>query len=190
MADDPILPFESAEAWEAWLDQHHETVDGVWLQIAKKASGLPTVTHAEALQAALCFGWIDGQRKPLDDRYFLQRFTPRRARSAWSKVNREHVARLEAAGRMRAAGRRAVEAAKADGRWDAAYDPPSARAVPEDLAAALAASPKAAAFFETLSSQNRFAMCYRVQSAKRPETRRARIEKFVAMLERGEVIYP
>jgi uncharacterized protein YdeI (YjbR/CyaY-like superfamily) len=155
MPDEPTLPFESAEAWEAWLDEHHETVDGVWLQIAKKASGLPTVTHAEALQAALCFGWIDGQRKPLDDLYFLQRFTPRRRRSAWSQVNREHVARLEAAGRMRPAGRRAVEAAKADGRWDAAYDRFGSRTIPDDLAAALAANPAAAAFFETISRQNR-----------------------------------
>jgi uncharacterized protein YdeI (YjbR/CyaY-like superfamily) len=189
-SDEPVLPFESAAAWEAWLEAHHGSAPGVWIKMAKKASGVPSVTHPEALDGALCFGWIDGQRRGLDETWFLQRFTPRRPRSTWSKVNREKVARLEAEGRMRPAGRAAVDAAKADGRWDAAYDAASQATVPEDLAAALAASPQAAAAFEGLDAANRFAILHRVQTAKRDATRKARIERYVAMLERGERIHP
>ena len=158
--------------------------------MAKKATGIPTVTYAEALDVALCYGWIDGQRKRVDEQWFIQRFTPRRARSNWSKVNRDKVERLIADGKMQPAGLREIERAKEDGRWDAAYDSPSAATVPDDLQQALDANPAAAAFFATLNSQNRFAILYRVQDAKRPETRARRIETFVAMLAEGKSVYP
>lgn len=180
--DLPQLPFESAAAWEAWLDEHHGHSAGVWLQIAKKASGLPTVTYAEALDVALCFGWIDGLKMGLDDTWFLQRFTPRRGRSKWSQVNVEHIARLDAEGRMRAAGRAEVEAAKADGRWAAAYGGMASIQVPPDLQTALDANPDAAAFFSSISRTNRYSVLYRVQDAKRPETRARRIGELVQML--------
>lgn len=189
-AEDPVLPFASAEAWEAWLAAQGESADGVWIKMAKKATGIPTVTHVEAIDVALCYGWIDGQRRSLDAEWFLQRFTPRRARSTWSKVNREKVAQLIAAGRMQPAGLREIERAKADGRWDAAYDPPSRITVPEDLQAALDADEAAKAAFAGLDGQNRYAILHRVQQAKRPETRARRIETFVAMLARGEAPYP
>jgi uncharacterized protein YdeI (YjbR/CyaY-like superfamily) len=182
--------FASAEEWEAWLRDHHDTVPGVWIRFAKKGSGVPTVTYLEALHAALCFGWIDGQARSLDDAAYVQRFTPRRARSIWSKRNRDFATALIEAGRMQPAGLREVERAKADGRWDAAYDAPSTATVPADLQRALDASPAAAEFFATLNSQNRYAILHRVQTAKRPETRARRIEKFVAMLEAGETLYP
>jgi uncharacterized protein YdeI (YjbR/CyaY-like superfamily) len=182
--------FASAEEWEAWLRDHHATVPGIWIRFAKKGSGVPTVTYLEALHAALCFGWIDGQARSLDDAAYVQRFTPRRARSIWSKRNRDFATALIEAGRMQPAGLREVERAKADGRWDAAYDAPSTATVPEDLQRALDASPAAAEFFATLNSQNRYAILHRVQTAKRPETRARRIEKFVAMLEAGETLYP
>jgi uncharacterized protein YdeI (YjbR/CyaY-like superfamily) len=187
--DLPILPFGSAAAWEAWLDEHHAHAAGVWLQIAKKDSGIATVTYAQALDVALCVGWIDGQRRGFDERWFLQRFTPRKARSRWSKINTEHVARLIAEGRMRPAGLAQVEAARADGRWDAAYASQANATVPPDLQAALDANPAAAAFFATLRGANRYAILYRVQDARRPETRARRIERFVAMLARGETLH-
>jgi uncharacterized protein YdeI (YjbR/CyaY-like superfamily) len=182
--------FASAEEWEAWLRAHHDTAPGVWIKFARKGSGVPTVTYMEALQTALCFGWIDGQARSLDESFYLQRFTPRRARSIWSKRNRDFATALIESGRMQPAGLREVERAKADGRWDAAYDAPSTATVPDDLRAALDASPSAAAFFETLSSQNRYAILHRVQTAKKPETRARRIATFVAMLERGETLHP
>ncbi len=189
-ADDlPVLAFASAAELEAWLDEHHETAPGLWLKLAKKGSGIPTVTYAEAVDLALCVGWIDGQSKGIDETWFRQRLTPRRPRSVWSKVNREKVARLEADGRMRPAGRREVERAKADGRWDAAYDPPSTATVPDDLRAALDASPTAAAAWDALNAANRYAMLNRVQTAKRAETRARRIAQFVGMLERGEKLH-
>jgi uncharacterized protein YdeI (YjbR/CyaY-like superfamily) len=187
---EPVIAFESPAAWEEWLAGAHASQNSVWVKIAKKASGIPTVTYAEALDVALCYGWIDGQRKAFDDQWFIQRFTPRRARSNWSKVNREKVARLVAGGRMRPAGLREVERAKADGRWDAAYDPPSTATVPPDLQQALDANPPAAASFAALNSQNRFAILSRLQEAKRPETRARRIETFVAMLAAGDKPYP
>jgi len=183
-------PFASAGEWEAWLREHHETVPGVWIKFAKKGSGLPTVTYLEALHAALRYGWIDGQARSLDDTHYLQRFTPRRARSIWSKRNRDFATALIEAGEMEPAGLREVERAKADGRWDAAYDAPSTATVPEDLQAALDAEPAAAEFFATLDGQNRYAILHRVQTAKRAETRARRIEKFVAMLAAGEKIHP
>ena len=190
MADElPILPFASAAALEAWLEEQHASAPGVWLQIAKKGTGIATVTYAEALEVALCFGWIDGQKRGFDERFFLQRFTPRRRGSRWSKTNTEHVARLAEEGRMRPAGLAAVEAAKADGRWEAAYEAASRATVPDDLQAALAADPAAAAFFATLTGANRYAVLYRIQSVKRPETRARKIAEYVAMLARGETLH-
>ncbi|MFE8947924.1 YdeI family protein [Streptomyces sp. NPDC007856] len=179
---DPVMAFATQQAWEMWLEEHHTDVPGIWLKIPKADSGLDGVGYAEALEAALCFGWIDGQKKKLDERHWLQRFTPRRPGSKWSKVNREKATELTERGRMRPAGLREVEKAKADGRWEAAYEGQRAATVPEDLRAALEACPQARDFFATLDSHNRYAILYRVQDAKKPQTRAARIEKFVAML--------
>ncbi|HYI81184.1 MAG TPA: YdeI/OmpD-associated family protein [Thermoleophilaceae bacterium] len=187
--DLPVLPFPSPAEWESWLEQNHADAAGLWLKIAKKASGIETVTHAEALDVALCFGWIDGQRGRLDDQWFLQRFTPRRARSRWSQINRDKVEQLIADGKMRPAGLREIERAKADGRWDAAYASQSTIEVPDDLQQALDVNPAAKKFFATLSGSNRYAVLYRIHDAKRADTRTRRIEKFVAMLARGETIH-
>lgn len=186
--DLPIELFADAAAWERWLERHL-TAEGVWLKIAKKDSGVVSVSYAEALDVALCHGWIDGQKKGFDAHCFLQRFTPRRARSTWSKINVAKIDGLVAAGRMRPGGLREVEAAKADGRWDAAYDGSRSMEVPPELAKALAKNRKAKAFFETLDKTNRYAVCWRVQTAVKPETRQARVEKLVAMLARGEKIH-
>jgi uncharacterized protein YdeI (YjbR/CyaY-like superfamily) len=183
------ITFASDAEWEAWLDQHHADSDGVWIKMAKKSTGIASVAYPEVLETALCFGWIDGRREALDDRYFLQRFTPRRARSRWSKINREKAEALIAAGRMRPAGLAEVERARADGRWAAAYEGQRAITVPEDLQCELDARPQAAAFFAQLSSQNRYAILYRLHDAKRPETRARRLAKFVAMLEAGETLH-
>jgi uncharacterized protein YdeI (YjbR/CyaY-like superfamily) len=172
------------------LEEHHSDPAGVWLKIAKKGRGIETLTHAEALEEALCFGWIDAVRHAHDDDYFLQRFVPRRPRSKWSQVNRDKVMALTEVGRMHPAGLAEVERAKADGRWDAAYAPQSRATVPDDLQAELDARPKAMATFETLKSQNRYAILYRLRDAKRPETRARRLQQFVEMLERGETPYP
>jgi uncharacterized protein YdeI (YjbR/CyaY-like superfamily) len=185
----PVLPFATAEAWEAWLEREHASAPGVWLRLAKKESGIASVTYAEALDVALCFGWIDGQRRAFDAAWFLQHFTPRSRGSRWSKRNTEHAERLIAAGAMRPAGLAQVEAARADGRWEAAYAGPSSATVPPDLQAALDANPAAAVFFATLRGANRYAILYRVQDAKRPETRARRIDRFVAMLARGETLH-
>jgi uncharacterized protein YdeI (YjbR/CyaY-like superfamily) len=187
--DPPQIAFASAAEWEAWLEEHHAASDGVAVKIAKKGSGIASVAYPEVLDIALCFGWIDGRRNALDDRFFLQRFGPRRARSRWSKINREKAEALIAQGRMRSAGLAEVERAKADGRWDAAYAGQRAMGVPEDLQRELDARPQAAAFFAGLSSQNRYAILYRLHDAKRPETRARRLAKFVAMLEAGQTIY-
>ena len=184
------LAFPSGAEWEAWLDEHHGESDGVWIRIAKKGSGLESVRYPEVLESALCFGWIDGRREALDERHFLQRFTPRRARSPWSKINRATAERLIAEGRMRPSGLAEVERAKADGRWDAAYDGQRTMEVPDDLQRELDARPAAAEFFAGLNSQNRYAILYRLQDAKRPETRARRLAQFVAMLEAGERIHP
>jgi uncharacterized protein YdeI (YjbR/CyaY-like superfamily) len=186
----PIMPFASREAWEAWLEEEHATSDGLWLKIAKKGSGIETVTFAEALDAALCYGWIDSQRGGFDERYFLQRFTPRKPRSKWSQVNREKVAKLMEAGRMRPAGLREVEWAKADGRWDAAYESQSVATVPEDLRLELEKNEGARKFFETLDRANRYAILHRIQDAKKPETRARRIAQYVEMLAEGKKLYP
>jgi len=181
--------FATAEEWEEWLRAHHDTAPGVWIKFARKGSGIPTVTYMEALHTALCFGWIDGQARGGDESFYVQRFTPRRARSIWSKRNVKFATALIESGRMEPGGLREVERAKADGRWDAAYDAPSTATVPDDLQAALDAEPEAAAFFATLKSQNRYAILHRVQTAKKPETRARRIETFVAMLARGERLH-
>lgn len=186
----PILGFASAEAWREWLEREHAASDGLWLKIPKKGCPEPGVGYAAALDEALCFGWIDGQKRSLDESHFLQGFSPRRPRSKWSKINRGKVEALAAAGRMRPAGSREVERAKADGRWDAAYDAQSTATVPEDLQQALDANPAAAEFFARLDRTNRFAVLFRVHEPKRPETRAKRIEKFVAMLAKHETIHP
>ena len=185
----PILAFASPEEWEAWLEREHASSDGVWLKFAKKGSGVASVAYAEAVEVGLCYGWIDSQALSLDERFYLQKFTPRRARSKWSRVNRDKVAALMKQGRMKPAGLAQVEAAKKDGRWDAAYASPADVEVPEDLQRALDASPKAAEFFATLNKSNRYAIVYQLQDAKKPETRTRRLEKFVGMLERGEKLY-
>jgi uncharacterized protein YdeI (YjbR/CyaY-like superfamily) len=183
------MKFASAAAFEAWLAAEHATSDGIWLEIAKKASGVPSVTYGEAVEIALCFGWIDGQVKRSEEEgFYQQRFTPRRARSTWSQINREKVAALIASGRMQPAGLAEVERAKADGRWDAAYAPPSRMEVPDDLRRALDAVPEAASAFESLSRSVRYAVLYSVHDAKRPETRARRIERFVDKLARGEQV--
>jgi uncharacterized protein YdeI (YjbR/CyaY-like superfamily) len=187
--DLPIVAFHSREAWAAWLDVEHGSSRGVWLKIAKKGVAEATVSYAEALDVALCYGWIDGQKGALDEAYWLQRFTPRGPRSPWSRVNREKASALIEAGAMRSAGMRQVQAAQADGRWDAAYAGQRTATVPEDLQAALDAHPSAKAFFATLNSANRYAILYRLQEAKRLETRARRLEKFIAMLESGETIH-
>ena len=188
--DLPVIPFSSQEAWEDWLEENHATSDGLWLKIAKKGAGLETVSYAEALEAALCYGWIDGQKASFDDRYWLQRFTPRRPRSKWSKVNRKKATELIEEGRMKPAGLREVERAKADGRWDAAYDAQSTATVPDDLLRELEKNDAAREFFATLDSRNRYAILYQIQDAKRPETRTRRIEKYVAMLTEQRKLYP
>jgi uncharacterized protein YdeI (YjbR/CyaY-like superfamily) len=178
----PVLSFASAEAFEGWLAAHHASAPGLWLRIAKRGTGVASVSYPEALDVALCFGWIDGQKRAWDEGHWLQRFARRGPRSRWSQVNRGHVARLEAEGRMRPAGRAAVAAAKADGRWDAAYAGQRAAEVPEDLRAALAGRPTAEAAFAALRASERYSVLYRVQDAKRPETRARRIAQFVERL--------
>ena len=190
-ADDglPRLRFASAAEWERWLEDNHGSA-GVWVEIAKKGSGIDSVRYPEVLEIALCFGWIDGRREALDERRFLQRFTPRRDRSRWSRINRDSAERLVAERRMRPPGLAEIERAKADGRWDAAYEGQATIAVPADLQQELDRRPVAAAFFAQLSRQNRYAILYRLQDAKRPETRARRLAQFVAMLEAGETIHP
>jgi uncharacterized protein YdeI (YjbR/CyaY-like superfamily) len=185
-----ILYFSDLDGWRNWLAANFARTEGVRLKLRRKASTLPGVDYMGALEVALCFGWIDGQVNSFDDDFHLQVFSPRRARSIWSQVNRDRVTRLIAEGRMQPPGLAQIEAAKADGRWDAAYARQSETVVPDDLRQALNASPPASAMFATLSSQNRFAMIFRINGVKRAETRAAKIAGYVAMLERGETIYP
>lgn len=186
MPDYPTLSFDSQDAWAGWLDEHHSSSDGIWIKIAKKASGIPSVTYTQAVEEALCYGWIDGQMKRIDDDFFVQKFTPRRVRSKWSKVNIGKVEELIASGKMQPAGFAEIERAKADGRWDAAYDSPRTATVPRDLEQALDQEPAAKAEFAKLTSSQRYSILYSLQDAKRPETRARRIAKFVEMLARGE----
>jgi uncharacterized protein YdeI (YjbR/CyaY-like superfamily) len=190
-ADLPELIVEDAAAWARWLAERHATSEGVWLALAKQGGHPPTrLTYQEALEEALCYGWIDGQVRRHDADSYRQRFTPRRKRSAWSKRNVELAERLIDEGRMKPAGQAAVEQARSDGRWQAAYAGAATIEVPDDLADALAAEPKAAAMFAALTGQNRYAILYRLATAKRPDTRSRRLAKFVDMLARGETIYP
>jgi uncharacterized protein YdeI (YjbR/CyaY-like superfamily) len=188
-AELPILLFERQQAWAEWLDRHASDSPGAWLRFAKKKSEIQSLSYAEALDVALCYGWIDSQKKSYDEASWLQKFTPRGPKSIWSKINREKVQALMEAGRMKPAGLLAVERAKGDGRWDAAYDSQSNATVPEDLQAALDQNPKALAFFATLDSANRYAILFRIHAAKKPETRSRKIAAFVAMLERNEKIH-
>jgi uncharacterized protein YdeI (YjbR/CyaY-like superfamily) len=178
----PVIAFASQAGWEAWLAEEHARSDGLWLKFARKGSGIDSVTYPEAVESALRYGWIDGQVKRVDDQHYLQRFTPRRTRSRWSRINREKATALIEQGRMQPAGLREVERAQADGRWDAAYEPPSTATVPDDLQRALDANDPARTFFAGLDSTNRYAILHRIAAAKRPETRAKRIETFVAML--------
>ena len=188
-SDLPIILFESQADFEKWLEENHTLSNGIWIKMAKKESGHASVNHPQALDVALCFGWIDGQRLPFDGEYFLQKFTPRRARSTWSKVNQDKVAALIASGKMREAGLKEIERAKADGRWEAAYESQSKMAVPDDFQAALDKNPAAQAFFDTLNSVNRYSVLYRITTAKKAETRQQRIEKFITMLNEGKKIH-
>lgn len=187
--DLPIQPFRDAKAWATWLTRNHASSKGVWIKVAKKDSGIASIDYPQALEHALCWGWIDGQRRGLDETWFLQRFTPRGRRSIWSKINRDKVLALIESGKMQPAGLAEIERAQQDGRWEQAYDSPSNATVPEDLAAAFAANPKAAKFFATLDSTNRYAILHRTQTAKKPETRAKRIAEFVAMLAEGRKIH-
>ena len=187
-AEQPVLFFATPVELEAWIDEHGEESDGVWLKFAKKDSGIESVFYAEAVEIALSHGWIDGQAKRFDDHHYLQRFTPRRPRSKWSRINREKAERLIAEGRMRAAGLREIERAKEDGRWDDAYDSPSTATVPDDFQVALDAEPAAAEFFASLGSTKRYSFLYRITDAKRPETRAKRIAEYVELLARGETL--
>lgn len=188
-ASESIRRFEDQSAWAAWLEKNHRNSLGLWLRLAKKSSGQRSITYAEALEVALCYGWIDGQKRGESERAWLQRFLPRSAKSIWSKINREKAVALIAEGRMAAAGLEAVEAAKKAGRWDAAYDSPKGAGVPEDFQAALDACPRAQNFFHSLDSANRYAVLFRIQTVKKAETRTRKIQEFVAMLERGERIH-
>ena len=188
--DLPIISFASQEEWEAWLAAQPATSRGLWLKIAKKDAGEETVSYAEALESALCYGWIDGQRAAHDERFFLTRFTPRGRKSKWSQINRAKATELLRQGRMTPAGVAQVEQARQDGRWDAAYEAPSAATVPADLERALDEHPAARAFFATLDSRNRYAILYRLQDARKPETRARRIAQYVAMLDEQQKLYP
>ena len=186
----PVLTFDDLAAWEAWLNEHGASADGLWMKLGKANAPRSTISKAQAIEGALCHGWIDGQLAKFDQHYFLVRFTPRRRGSRWSAANRNTAQSLIEAGRMSSAGRREVEAAKADGRWDAAYAP-QGRATPDaDLVAALDAQPDARRFFDSLDAANRYAVIYRVQDAKKPETRIRRIQQYIEMLARGETIHP
>lgn len=188
-SDDPILRFPNQTAFETWLEANHGDAAGIWLQIAKRGATDTTISYEEAVDAALCFGWIDGQKARGDARVWLQRFTRRTRRSRWSRINRDRAERLVAEGRMREAGLDAIASARSDGRWDAAYEGQRTAGVPDDLQRALAADPDAAAAFESLDARNRYAIVWRLNDAKRPETRTRRLEKFLEMLRRGETIH-
>jgi uncharacterized protein YdeI (YjbR/CyaY-like superfamily) len=188
-ADLQVLFFEDGTSWREWLDKNHADPSGVWLKFAKKGSGIPSLNHPGALDEALCYGWIDGQAKSIDEVYYLQKFTPRRAKSIWSKRNIEKVAELISAGKMQPSGMAAIDAAKADGRWEQAYDSPANSTVPSDLQKELEAHPKAKEFFETLNKTNTYAFLWRIQTAKRAETRTKHIARTIEMLEAGKTYH-
>jgi uncharacterized protein YdeI (YjbR/CyaY-like superfamily) len=184
-----IRSFGTRREWTAWLEKNHRLASGLWMRLAKKGSDLKTITYAEALETALCYGWIDGQKRGESDDAWLQRFLPRAENSVWSKINREKAVALIASGRMKPAGRACVNAAKENGRWDAAYDSPKSASVPGDFQAALDANQRARKFFATLDGANRYAVLFRIQTVKKTETRERKIREFIAMLERGERIH-
>jgi uncharacterized protein YdeI (YjbR/CyaY-like superfamily) len=192
MADSklPIQYFAGRLEWEAWLEANHDSSRGLWMRFAKKASRYTSVSHPDALEAALCYGWIDGQKDTDDEGWWLQKFSPRSRRSIWSKINRERVEELTKRGLMKPSGLKEATQAKEDGRWDVAYDSVRGSVVPDDLQTALDSSPKAKAFFGTLNSKNRYAVLFRIQTAKKAETRAKRVAQFVGMLERQELIHP
>jgi uncharacterized protein YdeI (YjbR/CyaY-like superfamily) len=185
-ADLPVIPFASPEVWEQWLEDNHTAANGIWIQFYKKGSGIASVTYAEALDIALCYGWIDAQLKSIDELSYKQHFTPRRPRSIWSKRNIEHIARLTNEGRMKAAGIKQVAAAKADGRWEQAYDSPGNMILPDDFVAELSKNKSASGFYDSLNKTNKYAICWRIQTAKKPETREKRIKEILDMLDRKE----
>ncbi len=188
--DVPILNFRQQTAWATWLDKNQSTSSGVWLRLAKKASGKLSVSYSEAVDVALCYGWIDGQKKSNSEHAWLQKFTPRAKKSLWSKVNRQKALTLITRGRMRPAGLKEIERAKKDGRWDAAYDSPGGATVPRDFQAALNRNTRAKVFFAALDRRNRYAVLFRIQTATKAETRRKRIEQFIVMLEKHKTLYP
>lgn len=187
--DVPIRAFKDAAAWDAWLGKNQNTAAGIWMRIAKKASGTKSITYPEAVEIALCHGWIDGLKRPESDTAWLQRFTPRRKKSIWSEINREKALALIASGQMKPAGLAEVERAKLDGRWDAAYQSPRSATMPADFRKELDRHPKADAFFKTISKTNSYAILWRIQTAKKPETRARRIKDFIERLEKGETIH-
>ncbi len=186
----PIISFATQQEWEVWLAEHHTDTHGLWLKFAKKGTGIASLSYAEALEGALCYGWIDGQKAAFDDQYWLQKFTPRRPKSIWSKVNCDKATVLLASSRMHSAGERQVELAKADGRWETAYESQSKITVPDDFQRELDNNPKAKEFFTTLNSVNRYAILFRIQTAKKAETRSARIQKFIEMLANNQKLHP
>lgn len=187
---DPTLTFETQAEWESWLELNERVATGVWLRLAKKAAAQRTISYAEAIESALCYGWIDGQKQTESEQYWLQRFTPRTSRSIWSRINTAKAEALLSAGRMRPSGLREIDRAKQAGRWDAAYSPPSTSSIPDDFQRALDANGEAKAFFATLDSQNRFSILFRIRNVKRAETRAKKIAQFVEMLSRREKIHP
>ena len=187
--DLPTLPFATKKKWADWLSRQHDKSAGVWLKLAKKDSGIASVTYDEAVEAALCYGWIDGQKKGFDEQYWLQKFTQRGPKSIWSKINTVKAEKLIASGEMKLSGLQAIEAAKQDGRWDAAYESQKNISIPEDFQVALGKNKKAKAFFATLKSSERYSFLFRIHTAKKPETRAKRIQQFVEMLERNEKIH-
>jgi uncharacterized protein YdeI (YjbR/CyaY-like superfamily) len=189
-ASGPVRCFATQAAWAEWLEEKHRNSEGLWLRLAKKGSALRSVTYGEALEVALCYGWIDGQKRGESEQAWLQRFLARSPNSVWSKINRDKAVALIASGRMKAAGFEAIEAAKTAGRWDAAYESPKAAKVPEDLQVALDASPRAREFFQSLDGANRYAVLFRIQTVKKAETRARKIREFIEMLERNERIHP
>lgn len=186
----PVMTFESQQSWEVWLKEHYADTQGIWLKIAKKATDIASVSYAQALESAICYGWIDGQKASFDHQYWLQKFTPRRPKSIWSKVNCDAAMILLATGKMQPAGIQQMEQAQADGRWEAAYESQSQITIPADLQSELDKNQQAKEFFSTLDSRNRYAVLFRIQTAKKPETRAARIQKFVEMLSKNQKIYP
>jgi uncharacterized protein YdeI (YjbR/CyaY-like superfamily) len=187
--DETTRAFKNAQAWDSWLAKNHDAADGIWMRLAKKASGIKSITYPEALEVALCYGWIDGLKRPESPTTWLQRFTPRRRRSIWSEINRNKALGLIAGGRMQPAGLEEVERAKRDGRWEAAYASPKSATMPPDFEKELNRHPKAKAFFKTLSRTNSYAIMWRIQTAKKPETRARRVATYIEMLEKGETIH-